>query len=73
MKFQILGFSEHNESVVVLKDSGIEHIVQDNWWLTYLPPSTDRMGSSDIHIYSHKHLLYVLLCSLHVIILNVQV
>lgn len=73
MKFQITGFSEHNESVVVLKDSGVEHNVQDNWWLTYLPSSTDRMDSSDVHISSHKHLLYILLCSLHVIIFNVQV
>jgi hypothetical protein len=45
MKFQILGFSEHNENVVVLKDSGVKHNVQDNQWLTYLPPSTDRMDS----------------------------
>jgi hypothetical protein len=34
MKFKVLGFIEHNESVVVLKDSGVEHNVQDNWWMT---------------------------------------
>jgi len=73
MKFQILGFSEHNEGVVVLKDGSVEHNVQDKWWLTYLPPSTDRMDSSDVHISSHKHLLYALLCSLSAIILNVQI
>jgi len=72
MKLQILGFSEHNESVVVLKDSCVEHNDQENWWLTYLSPSTDMMDSYVVHISSHKNLLYVLLCSLHVIILNVQ-
>jgi len=73
MKLQIPGFSVPNESMVVLKDTCVEHNVQDNWWLTYLSPSTDRMDSSVVHISSHKHLLYVIICSLHVIILNVQV
>jgi len=72
-EIQILGFNEHNESMVVLKDSGVKHNVQDNWWLTYLPPSTHRMDASDVHISCHKRLLYVLLCSLQVIILYVQI
>jgi hypothetical protein len=74
MKFPFLGFSGHNESVVVTQESCVMHNVKGHCWPTDLPRGTDMVKwTTDVHISSHMTLLYVLLCSLCVIILNIQV